>query len=70
MDKFEVSDEKQECSNRVKKRWNNCRIKDTSQDPYILFNELFHLNLKFKKNKAKYEKDDNGMIAYLFDVLP
>ena len=37
--------------------WNNFRIKDTSQDPEIWFNRLFHLNLKRKKIKAKYEKE-------------
>ena len=54
--KYEVSDEKQESLNEVTNRWNNCKIKDTILDPYIWFNELYNLNLKFKKIKAKYEK--------------
>ena len=38
IDKYEVSDENQESLNEVKNRWNNCRIKDISQDPDIWFN--------------------------------
>ena len=49
-----MSYENQERLNEVAKRWNNCRIKDTIQDPDIWFNELFNLNLKFKKIKEKY----------------
>ena len=49
IDKYEVSDEKQEILNEPTNRWNNCRIKDTSKYPDILFNGLFNLNLKFKK---------------------
>ena len=59
IEKYEVSDEKQESLNGVTNRWNNCRIKDTSQDQYIWFNELYNLNLKFKKIKAKYKKDED-----------
>ena len=56
IDKYEVSDHKQESLNEVTNRWNNRKIKDTSLDPDIWFNELYNLNLKFKKIKAKYEK--------------
>ena len=51
-------------------RWNNCGIKDTSQDPDIWFNEIFNLNLKFKKFKGKYDKYEDDMKAHIFDVLP
>ena len=51
-------------------RWNNCIIKYTSQDPDIWFNELYNLNLEFKKLKDKYEKYEDGMRAHVFDVLP
>ena len=37
-------------------RCNNYMINDTSQDHNIWFNELFHVNLKLKKIKAKYKK--------------
>ena len=57
IDKYELSDERQESLNEVAKMWNNCNIKYTSLDPYIWFNELYNLNLKFKKIKAKYEKN-------------
>ena len=50
-------------------RWNNFRIKDTSQYPDIWFNELFNLNLKFNKIKAKYEKDEYEMKTQIFYVL-
>ena len=49
--------------------WNNCRIKDTSQDSDIWFNELFHLNLKLKKIKANYYKYEDELKAHVFDVL-
>ena len=51
IDKYEVSDKKQESLNEVTNRWNNCNIKDTRIDPYILFDGLYNLNLKFKKIK-------------------
>ena len=50
--------------------WNNCSIKETSQDPDIWFNELFNLTLKFKNIKAKYEKYEDQIKEYIFDVLP
>ena len=56
IEKYEVSDEKQESLNEVTNRWNKLRINDTSQDPDIWFNGLYHLNLKFNKIKTKYEK--------------
>ena len=40
LDKYEVSEEKQESLNDVTNRWNTFRIKYTSQDPGICFNEL------------------------------
>ena len=51
IDKYEVSDEKQESINEVAKICNNFGIKDTSQDPDMWFNELYNLDLKFKKIK-------------------
>ena len=56
MHKYEVPDEKQDILNEVKNRWNNCKVKDAIHDPEIWFNELYNLNLKFKKIKKKYEK--------------
>ena len=38
IEKYEVSDEKQESLNEAKKRRKNCNIKDTSLDPDIWFN--------------------------------
>ena len=56
--------------NEVTQSWNNYRIKETSQDPDIWFNELFNLNLKFNKIKAKYDKNEDQMKSYVFHVLP
>ena len=56
IDRYEIPDKKQESLNEVTNRWNNLNIKDASLYPYILFNGLYYLNLKFKKIKAKYEK--------------
>ena len=65
-----MSNEKQDNYNEVTNRCNNFRIKDTSQDPDIWFNELFNLNLKFKNIKAKYNKDEYEMKSHVFDGLP
>ena len=56
IDKYEVSDEKQESLNEVTHIWNSCRIKDTIQDPDIWFNELFNLNLRLKKIRVNMRK--------------
>ena len=70
MEKYKVSEEKQESLNEVTNRWNKCSIKDTSQDSDIWFNELYSLNLKFKKIKAKYGKDEDKLNAHVFNILP
>ena len=61
MHKYEVPDEKQDILNEVTNRWNNCKVKDTSHDLEIWFNELYNLNLKFNNIKKKYEKDEDEM---------
>ena len=40
IDQFKFSEEKQESLKKVTNTWNTCRIKDASQDPDKLFNEL------------------------------
>ena len=65
-----MSDDNQDILNEVTKRWNNYRIKDTSQDPDIWFDELYNLNLKFKTIKTKYEKYEDYLKAHVFDFLP
>ena len=70
IDNYEFSDDTQDSLNGVTNRWNNCRIKYTSLDPDIWFNQIHDLNLKFKKIKAKYEKYEDGIKAHVFDVLP
>ena len=57
IDKYEVSDEKQEILDEVTNRCNKFIINTTSQGPDIWFNELYNLNLKLNNIKAKYEKD-------------
>ena len=70
IDKYEVSDEKQESLNEATNKWNNCKTKYTSLYTDIWYNELYNLNLKFKNIKAKYEKDEDERKAHVFDVLP
>ena len=62
---YEVSNENKEILNEVTKRLNNCSIKEKSQDPNIWFNRLFNLILKFKKIKARYEKDRDDQKAHV-----
>ena len=65
-----MSDEKQDILNEVTNRWENSRIKDTSQDLDIWLNELFNLNLKFNNIKSKREKDEDELKTHVFDILP
>ena len=65
-----MSEEKQESFNEVTNRWNNFKIKDTSLDPYIWFNELYNLNLNFKNINEKYEKYEDKLKAHVFYFLP
>ena len=65
IEKYVVSDEEQESLNKITNRWNNCSIKDTNQDPYIWFNELFNLNPKFKKIRAKHERYEYELKAHI-----
>ena len=53
IEEYEVSDYKQEILNEVTNRRNNCKIKDTSLDLDIWFNDIYSFNLKFKKIKKK-----------------
>ena len=66
--KYEVSDDNQDSLTGFTNRWNNYSIKDTSLDPYIWFNGLYNLNLKFKKIKAKCEKYEDKLKAHVLDV--
>ena len=68
--KYGVLDDKQEILNEVTNRWNNYKIKDTSLDPDIWFNEIYNLDLKFKKTKANDEKDEDELKERVFYVLP
>ena len=70
IEKYEVSEEKQENLNEVTNRRRTFRIMDTSQDPDIWSNALYNSNLRFKKTKEKYEKDEDDMKAHVFYVLP
>ena len=70
IEKYEVSYDNKEILNEVTNMWNNFNIKYTSIDPYDWFNEMYNLNLKFKKIKAKYEKNEEKLKSHVFDVLP
>ena len=51
IDKYEMSEEKQESLNEAKNRWDTCSIKDKNKNPDICLNELYNLNLKFNNIK-------------------
>ena len=70
IDKYEVSEEKQQSLNEVTNRCNIFSSKVTRQCPEIWFNELYNLNFKLNKTKEKYEKYEDEMNAHVFDVLP
>ena len=36
----------------------------------MIFVLMIYLNLNLKKIKAKYEKDEDDLKSYVFDVLP
>ena len=55
--------------NEVTNRWNNFRIKDTSQDRDILFNKIFNVNPEFKDIQEKYDKYEDELKAHIFDGL-
>ena len=56
--------------NEFTNRWNTCRIKDTRKYPDIWFNKLNNLKFKFNRIKEEYEKYEDTMKAYAFEVLP
>ena len=68
--KYEVSYEMQETLNEGTSRWNNFKIKDTSLETDIWLNELYSLNLKSKKIKVKFEKDEYKLEAHVLYILP
>ena len=70
IEKYQVSDEKQESLNKVKNTWKKCSTKDRSQDLGIWLNKLYDFNAKLKKIKRKHEKYKDDMKAHVFDVLP
>ena len=59
---------KQDYLNELTNRCNNSKIKDTSQDPDIWFNDIYNLNLKFNNIKSKYNKYEDKIEARVFDV--
>ena len=69
VDKYDVSDDKQESLNYVTNRWNKCSIRVTSQYPDISFYEQFNSNVKLNKIKARNKKYGEYMKAHAFDLL-
>ena len=70
IDKYEVSNEKQERLNQVK-TGGTTSVSRTKRQVYdIWFNSLYNLNLKLNNIKDKYEKDKYEKKAHVFDVLP
>ena len=56
--------EKQERLNEVTSRWNTCRIKNTSQDPGMCFNELYNLNSRKNIRNIKMRRRHMYLMSY------
>ena len=53
----------------VTKQWLECRLDDIETDPKIYFSKLDRINRKFEKIKKKYKKDENQIIAHIFQSV-
>ena len=70
LNKYAVSDEKQESLTDVTKEWNSAKLASVRVDPDDWFSTLFRINKKFGKIKTQYEKDDDAMKAHVLVNLP
>ena len=70
LNKYEVSDEKQESLTDVTKEWNSAKLESVRVDPDDWFSTLFRINKKFGKIKKEYEKDEDTMKAHVLVDLP
>ena len=67
VEKYDVSDDKQESLNEVTDIWNNSSIRYTSKYPDIWSNEWFNFNLKLNKIRVKYDNYGDYIKAQVFD---
>ena len=70
LNKFEVSEQKQESLTDVTMEWAACKLLSTKMDPDNWFSELYHINQKFRKIKPEYEKDEDSIKAHVISNLP
>ena len=70
INKYEVSDAKQESLTDVTKEWNSAKLEGVQVDPDDWFSTLYRINKKFGKIKPEYEKDDDAMKAHVVVNLP
>ena len=65
LNKFEVSEQKQESLTDVMMEWAACRLINTKIDPDNWFSQLYYINQKFKKIKPEYEKDQDSIKVHM-----
>ena len=70
LDKYDVSSEKQISLTDVTEEWNNSRLRSTKVDPDDWFTYLYRVNVRFKKIKTEYGKDDDQVKAHVLVNLP
>ena len=70
LNKYEVSDEKQESLTDVTEEWNSSSLRSTKIDPDDWFSVLFLINSRFEKIKKEYKKDDDSMKAHVLVNIP
>ena len=70
LNKYKVSDEKQESIKDVTIEWVECTINGTRTDPDMWFSELFRINSKFEKIKKDSKKDEDSIKVHVIAYLP
>ena len=70
LNKYEVSNEKQESLTDVTIEWGACTLDGIRTDPDMWFSELFRINEKFEKIKVEYKKDEDSIKAHVIACLP
>ena len=70
LNKYEVSNEKQESLTDVTIERGACTLDGTRTDPDLWFSELFRINSKFDRIKKEYKKDEDSIKAHVITWLP
>ena len=65
LNKYKVSDEKQESLTDVTMEWSACKINGTKDNLDTWFSELYRIIEKFKNIKREYKKDEVSIKAHV-----